>query len=59
MKTKFLSKDMILRAMRHTKSNMSAARFLGCSYPHYKKFAETYKDEEKERYYSYNGYLRG
>ena len=46
MKTKFLSKDMILRAMRHTKSNMAAARFLGCSYPHYKKFAETYIDEE-------------
>tara|TARA_R110000744_G_scaffold146190_3_gene259024 strand:- start:78 stop:722 length:645 start_codon:yes stop_codon:yes gene_type:complete len=49
MKTKFLSKDIILRAMRHTKSNMAAARFVGCSYPHYKKFAETYIDEETSK----------
>ena len=37
---------MILRAMKHTKSNMSAARYLGCSYPHYKQYAKLYKNEE-------------
>lgn len=37
---------MVLRAMKHTKSNMAAARFLGCSYQHYKKFAKVYVDEE-------------
>jgi hypothetical protein len=37
---------MILRAMKHTKSNMSAARYLGCSYPHYKEYAKLYKNEE-------------
>ena len=46
MKKKILSKDMIERAIKHTKSNMSAARFLGCSYPHYKQYAKLYKNEE-------------
>ena len=46
MKKKIISKDMILRAMKHTKSNMAAARFLGCSYPHYKQYAKLYKNEE-------------
>ena len=32
-----LTKDLILRALKHTKSNMAAARYCGCSYPHYKK----------------------
>jgi len=46
MRKKIISKDMILRAMKHTKSNMSAARYLGCSYPHYKQYAKLYKNEE-------------
>ena len=46
MRKKVISKDMILRAMKHTKSNMAAARFLGCSYPHYKQYAKLYKNEE-------------
>ena len=46
MKKKILSKDQILRAMKYTKSNMAAARFLGCSYPHYKQYAKLYKNEE-------------
>ena len=37
---------MILRVMKHTKSNMSAARYLGCSYPHYKQYAKLYKNEK-------------
>jgi len=41
-----LSKEMILRAIRHTKSNRSAARYLGISYTHYKGWAKLFNDEE-------------
>jgi hypothetical protein len=41
-----LSKDDILRAMRFTKSNRAAAKYLGCSYQHYKPYAKLHKDEE-------------
>jgi hypothetical protein len=41
-----LSKEDILRAMRHTKSNRAAARYLGCSYQHYKPYAKLFNDEE-------------
>ena len=37
---------MILRAMKYTKSNMAAARFLGVSYTHFKIHAKNYKNEE-------------
>lgn len=40
------SKDDILRAMRYTKSNRSAARYIGCSYIHYKMYASLYKNED-------------
>ena len=43
---KIFTKEDILRAMRHTKSNMAAARYLKCSYQHYKKYSKLYKDEE-------------
>ena len=46
MRKKILNKDQILRAMKYTKSNMAAARFLGCSYPHYKQYAKLYKNED-------------
>ena len=46
MRKKILSKTDIVRAMKHTKSNMAAARFLGCSYPHYKQYAKLYKNSE-------------
>ena len=46
MKPKPFSKDDILRAMRHTRSNRAAARYLDCSYIHYKGYAKLYKDEE-------------
>ena len=36
-KAKPISKEMVLRAMRNTKSNRAASRFLNCSYVHYKK----------------------
>ena len=44
---------MVLRAMKHTKSNMAAARFLGCSYPHYKQYAKLYKNEEGKTLFDY------
>lgn len=49
MKPKPLSKDDILRAMRHTRSNRAAARYLDCSYTHYKAYAKLYKDEETDK----------
>jgi hypothetical protein len=42
-----LTKEDILRAMRHTKSNMAAARYLGVSYIHYKKWAKFYESDEE------------
>lgn len=44
-KAKPLSKEDILRAMRLSKSNMGAARYLNVSYIHYKKWAKLYTDE--------------
>jgi hypothetical protein len=38
-----LSKEDILRAMRFTKSNRAAARYLSVSYQHYKPWAKRYK----------------
>jgi len=43
---KIITKDMILRAMKHTKSNMAAARYLGVSYTHFKMHAKNYKNDE-------------
>jgi hypothetical protein len=43
---KFLSKEDCLRAMENTRSNRGAARFLRCSFVHYKKYAKTYIDEQ-------------
>ena len=42
-----LGKEDILRAMRNTKSNMAAARYLGVSYIHYKKWAKLYEVTEE------------
>lgn len=43
---KFLTKDDILRAMKVTRSNFAAARYLHVSYPTYKKYATMYTDKE-------------
>ena len=43
-----LSKEDILRAMRFTKSNRAAAKYLGCSYQHYKPFAKLFKVDEAD-----------
>ncbi len=41
--SKILPKEDILRAMKMTRSNMAAARYLHVSYNHYKKDAKMYK----------------
>ena len=43
-----LSKQDILRAMANTRSNRAAARYLNCSYWHYKKWAKLYEATEPE-----------
>lgn len=42
-KAKPISREDCERAMKVTKSNLAASRYLGCSYQHYKKFAKLYK----------------
>jgi hypothetical protein len=44
--TKTYSREDILRAMRFTKSNRAAARYLGCSYQHYKPYAKLFRLDE-------------
>ena len=48
-KPKPILKEDILRAMKMTKSNQSAARYLGISYVHYKRYAKSYVDEETKK----------
>jgi hypothetical protein len=48
-KPKPLTKEQILMAMRNTKSNRAAARFLNCSYTHYKMWAKRYHEFEGGR----------
>ena len=43
-KAKPLTKEQIVAAQSQTLSNMAAARWLNCSYQHYKKWAKLYKD---------------
>lgn len=40
-----ITKQEILIAMSHTRSNMAAARYIGCSYDRWKKYAKLYKDD--------------
>lgn len=42
VKPKFFSKKQIEAAQAVTLSNRAAARYLGCSYQHYKKYAKAY-----------------
>lgn len=44
--SKILTKEDLLRAMKKTRSNFAAARYLCVSYNHYKKYATLYKNEE-------------
>lgn len=45
MNQKIFTRSDIERAMRHTLSNRAAARYLGCSYTHYKMYAKTFTDD--------------
>lgn len=45
MNRKIFTRSDIERAMRHTLSNRAAARYLGCSYTHYKIYAKTFTDD--------------
>ena len=47
-KAKPLSKQMIQAAMNKTMSNRAAARYLGVSYIHYKKWAQNYDSKTHE-----------
>lgn len=40
-----LTKQDIIRAQNATRSNRAAARYLNCSYQHYKRYAKMYIDE--------------
>ena len=44
-KAKPLNKELIVAAMNKTKSNRAAARYLNCSYQHYKKWAKLYESK--------------
>ena len=44
-KPKPLTKEQILAAIAKTKSNSAAARYLNCSYVHYKKWAKIYESD--------------
>jgi hypothetical protein len=44
-RARHLTKEEVLAAVANTKSNKAAARYLSCSYIHYKKWAKFYKDE--------------
>lgn len=48
-KPKPLTKEQILLAMKMTKSNRAAARYLNCSYIHYKQWAKRYVEFEGGR----------
>ena len=49
MRPKIFTKSDIEKAMRHTLSNRAAARYLGCSYQHYKVYAKMFKDENTDK----------
>ena len=44
--SKILKKEDIQRAIKMTRSNRAAARYLHVSFTHYKKYAKTYTDIE-------------
>jgi hypothetical protein len=46
MRAKPISKEMILNAFQYVKSHRAAARYLNCSYQHYKKYAKLYTDDD-------------
>ena len=49
---KVITKNMILEAQKHTKSNMAAAKWMNVCYTTYKKWAKYYKvfEQHKNQY---------
>jgi hypothetical protein len=45
---KIFTKDDVLRAMRFTRSNRAAAKYLNCSYQHYKPYAKMFRVDEND-----------
>jgi len=46
---KHLTEQQIRQAMKHTKSNRAAARYLNVSFPTYRLYARAYYDSEKQQ----------
>jgi hypothetical protein len=46
-KAKPLTKEDLLRAMRYTRSNRAASRYLAVSYHHYRMYAKLYKSDKE------------
>jgi len=45
---KIFTKEDVLRAMRFTRSNRAAAKYLNCSYQHYKPYAKMFRVDEND-----------
>lgn len=45
-RTVYLTKQLIEQAMKHTRSNQTAASYLKVSFPTYKKYAKMFKNEQ-------------
>ena len=56
---KVITKNMILEAQKHTKSNMSAAKWMGVTYNTYKKYAKMYGVFEQHLNQYGNGIKKG
>ena len=56
---KVVTKNMILEAQKHTKSNMAAAKWMGIHYSTYKKYAKMYGVFEQHLNQYGNGIKKG
>ena len=56
---KVITKNMILEAQKHTKSNMAAARWMGICYTTYRKWAKYYKVFEQHKNQTGVGITKG
>jgi len=56
---KVITKNMILEAQKHTKSNMAAAKWMGINYSTYKKYSKMYGVFEQHLNQHGNGIKKG
>ena len=52
MRTKPITKEMIINAFQYVKSHRAAARYLNCSYQHYRKYAKLYTDDDGQNIFT-------